>query len=90
LGDRFIAILLLGMIFYLTYRIILVMENIKINNLSETISADLITQIQSTELDSSANSESYLKDISEQQLSIKGGLALAGLPLARWEMKNQA
>jgi hypothetical protein len=43
-----------------------------IDNLSTT-KLDLSAELETTELDSSDDSESYLEELSEQQLGIQGG-----------------
>jgi hypothetical protein len=48
------------------------MTNININDLKAT-ELDLFTELETTELDSSDDSESYLEELSEQQLGIQGG-----------------
>jgi hypothetical protein len=48
------------------------MANINVNDL-QTTELNLFTESETTELDSSDDSESYLEELSEQQLGIQGG-----------------
>jgi hypothetical protein len=48
---------------------------IKIGDLIDEMELDLFTQIETAEFGSSNKSNSYLEELSEQQLSIQGGLS---------------